>query len=384
MNFEFVTASRIVFGRGAASQVEGIVRSFGKRAFVITGASAKRGQFLIDALTENGVTCSTFTVPEEPTATLLERATRQRRADNCDVVVSIGGGSVVDAGKAVAALAKNEGDPLDYLEVIGKGRPLENASLPFIAVPTTAGTGAEVTKNAVILSEEHLTKVSLRGPTMLPNVAVVDPDLTLSVSADVTACTGMDALTQVLEPFVSSLANPLTDALCADALGKVGWALERAYHDGADAEARVAMSLVSLFGGLALTNAKLGAVHGLAGPLGGMFAAPHGALCAALVPHVVRANLRALRERQPGSPFLAKYDRAAELLTGHADAVADDAVQVLTALVGTLNIPSLGTLGVKQDAFATIAEKSVGSSSMKGNPVALSKAELTWVLEQAY
>jgi alcohol dehydrogenase class IV len=298
-------------------------------------------------------------------------------------VIALGGGSAIDTGKAIAALAANPGDPLDYLEVIGKGRPLAHAPLPVIAIPTTAGTGAEVTRNAVLESPQHRVKVSLRSPLMLPRVALVDPELTRSVPPNITASTGMDALTQVIEPFVSARANPLTDSLCREGMTRAARALRRVYADGDDADARADMALASLFGGLALANAGLGAVHGFAGPLGGMFHAPHGALCAALLPHVTAANIQALRQRQPQHPALARYDEIAVILTGDADARAADAVAWLGTLLADLNIPPLRAYHITPADFPAIVAASARASSMKANPIVLTDAELMAVLEAA-
>ena len=245
---------------------------------------------------------------------MVNRAAETALSAGCDLVISIGGGSVIDCGKATAALIPNEGDALDYLEVIGKGQKLQVAPLPFIALPTTAGTGAEVTKNAVLASYEHRVKVSLRDNRMLADIALVDPLLTHSMPPSVTASTGMDALAQVLEPYVSCQANPLTDALCVEGLRRAGRSLRRVYAEPDNAAARTDMALTSLLGGLALANAKLGAVHGFAGVLGGMYNAPHGAICATLLPPVIRANIKALAERQPDNPTLRRYEYAAQFI----------------------------------------------------------------------
>jgi alcohol dehydrogenase class IV len=295
----------------------------------------------------------------------------------------MGGGSAIDAGKAIAALVTNPGDPLQYLEVIGQGQPLTAAPLPFIAIPTTAGTGAEVTRNAVLASGEHRVKVSLRHPLMLARAAIIDPELTYSVPPAVTASTGMDALTQCLEPFVSNAANPMTDALCREGMLRAARSLRRAYNQGEDAAAREDMALCSLFGGLALANAKLGAVHGFAGPLGGMYPIPHGTACAALLAPVMEANIRALRERQPDSPSLARYTEVARLLTGQPQASAEDGAAWARELTAALNIPPLAQYGVRREHFPEIVEKAARASSMKGNPIPLTDTELTAVLETA-
>jgi alcohol dehydrogenase class IV len=299
------------------------------------------------------------------------------------VVVAIGGGSVIDAGKAIAALLANPGDPYNYLEVVGRGCALERPSLPFIALPTTAGTGAEVTKNAVLQDHARGVKVSLRHETMLPRIALVDSELTWSVPPSVTAATGLDALTQVLEPYVSLQANPLTDALCIEALRRGRVALPRVVADGADADARDDMAFVSLCGGLALANAKLGAVHGLAAPLGGMYPAPHGAVCARLLPEVVRSNLRALQQREPANPALERYAEVARILLANPNAKTEELAPWLERLCVELKIAPLGSFGVKRDEIANVVAKAQRSSSMQGNPIVLSAEELTEIVERA-
>jgi alcohol dehydrogenase class IV len=307
----------------------------------------------------------------------------EARGSGCELVIGVGGGSVIDAAKALSALITNPGDPLEFLEVVGKGRPLVATPLPFIAVPTTAGTGAEVTKNAVLASTEHRVKVSLRSDAMLPRVALVDPELTLSMPPALTAATGLDALTQVIEPFVSCRANPLTDALSREGITRGARALRRAFNDGSDHEARSDMALTSLCGGLSLANAKLGAVHGFAGPIGGMFAAPHGAVCARLLPCVVAGNIAALRAREPESPALGRYGELARMLTGRPTAAAEDAVAWLHELVADLRIPPLGHYGVSDNVMAPLLESARRSSSMQGNPIVLDDHELARVLRAA-
>ena len=239
---------------------------------------------------------------------LVRTAVAVAREHGSDVVVAIGGGSVIDTGKAVAMLLGNGGDPLDYLEVIGAGQAITRPSAPCIAVPTTAGTGAEVTANAVLASPAHRVKTSLRSRTMIPWAALVDPLLTVSCPPSVTAASGMDALTQCLEPFVSPMANPLTDAVAREGMRRAAAGLRSAYDDGSNLSARADMSLASVAGGMALANAKLGAVHGLAGVIGGTIAMPHGVACAALLVPVMEANVAALRagvratRRLPGTP----------------------------------------------------------------------------------
>jgi alcohol dehydrogenase class IV len=378
MGFEFATATRIIFGEGTATTLPELVRGFGKRPMVVTGSSKERASSLVSALS-----AETFAVPGEPTVELAREGARCVKEAGCDVVISIGGGSAIDAGKAIAIIATNGGEPLEFLEVVGKGRSIPMPPLPFIAVPTTAGTGSEVTRNAVLGSTEHGVKASLRSPLMLPRIALVDPELTYKLPPAVTAATGLDALTQLIEPYVSARANPMVDSLCVDGIGRIAHALRRVYHDGADREARHDMSLGSLFGGLALANAGLGVVHGFAGPLGGSFKAPHGALCAAILPHGIAANVAALRARAPQHPALKRYAAIACLLTGQKEANAEDCIGWIRALCAELNIPSLHTWGVTEADLPGVVENAERASSMQANPLPLTNEELLAVVMSA-
>ncbi len=383
MRFEFATATRILFGPGTLRDVAPAARGMGQRALVVTGRNRRRAQGLLDSLTSAGLQHVTFAVAGEPTTNLVQSGADLARSESAELVIAIGGGSVIDAGKAIAVLATNSGALLDYLEVIGRGRALENAPLPFIAIPTTAGTGAEVTRNAVLASPEHRVKVSLRSPLMLPQLAVVDPELALGLPAALTASTGMDALTQLIEPFVSCRANPLTDGLCREGIVRAARSLRQACEHPGDLDAREDMAAASLFSGLALANAGLGAVHGFAAPIGGMFPAPHGAVCAALLPHAMDINLRALRQRQPDSAVLQCFTEIARLLTRNPDATADDGVIWLRQLCADLKIPSLGTYGILPDDVAVLCDKAAQASSMKGNPLVLTPDELREILKCA-
>ena len=378
MRFEFATATRIVFGEGTAATLPELVRTFGTRPMVVTGASSERAASLVSALS-----AETFAVPGEPTVDLVRDGARRVQNLACDVVVSLGGGSAIDAGKAIATIATNGGEPLEFLEVVGKGRAMEAPPLPFIAVPTTAGTGSEVTRNAVLASTAHGVKASLRSPLMLPRVALVDPELTYGLPPAITASTGLDALTQLIEPYVSARANPLVDAICVEGMQRAAGALRRAYHDGADHEARRGMSLASLFGGLALANAGLGVVHGFAGPLGGSWKAPHGALCAAILPHGMAANVAALRARAPQHPSLERYATIARLLTGQKEATAEDGIDWVRALCAELNVPPLRSWGITEADLPGVVEKAAQASSMKANPLPLTSEELLALLTAA-
>jgi alcohol dehydrogenase class IV len=383
LRFEFATAGRIVFGPGTISELGPLARGIGRRAFVVTGRDKIRHAGAINDLEGAGLNCALFGVTGEPAVSLVREGAGLFRASGCELLIAIGGGSAIDAGKAIAALAANPEDALEYLEVIGKGRPLTNTPFPMIAVPTTAGTGTEVTRNAVLGSAEQGVKASLRSPMMLPRVAIVDPQLTAGLPPAVTASTGLDALTQLIEPYVSTRANPLTDAFCLDGLRAIRQCLLKAYENGADAAARAGMSYASLLGGLALANAGLGVVHGFAAPIGGMFDAPHGAVCAAILPHGIEANIRALRKRDPGGGGLARYREIARVLTGDPEAIPEDGLNWVRNLTGKLNIPRLSIYGIGSQHVEDIVAKAARASSMKANPVELTANELRWVMENA-
>lgn len=383
MRFEFASATRIVFGAGTATQAGEAAAAFGKNAILVTGADPARSTPIQDSLRSSGVAFETLSVSGEPTVGWLRTARAALNADGIQVVVGCGGGSAIDAGKALAAMLANPGDPLDYLEVIGKGQPLLNRSVPFIAIPTTSGTGAEVTRNAVLGSPEHGVKASLRSTGMLPHLAVVDPELTIPLPAAITATTGLDALTQLIEPFVCTKANPMTDAICREGIPRVARSLRAACENGSDLDARTEMALSSLLSGLALANAGLGAVHGFAAPIGGNYQAPHGAVCAALLPHAMRTNLRALGQRAPHSPALARYGEVARMLTGNPTATPADGIEWVEQLTSQLDVPPLSRWGVSRNRVEVLCERAANANSMKANPVQLTQAELSACLEAA-
>ena len=380
MTFEFATAGRIMAGAGRAAELPGVLAGLGSRVLVCTGADPARHAALLAGLE---LPAAMFRVASEPTIELARAGVAAAREHAADVVTAIGGGSVIDTAKAVAMLLGNGGDPLDYLEVIGAGRKITQPAVPCVAVPTTAGTGAEVTANAVLASPAHGVKASLRSPLMIPRVALVDPQLTTSCPPPVTAASGLDALTQCLEPFVSVRANPLTDGVAREGLRRAGAGLRAAYADGKDLGARADMAICSLLGGIALANAKLGAVHGLAGVIGGTADVPHGVACAALLAPVVEANVRALRSEAPGHPALDRYTEAAHLLTGKPAASIEHGLAWIRETITMLAIPGLEAFGLSPEHADEVAAKAARSSSMQGNPVTLSHGDLRAIILQA-
>lgn len=382
MRFEFATTTHIIFGPGTIQDVAPLATEMGKHAFVVTGRNLERAKPLLKELNEQGIEYVTFSVAGEPTTTIAKTGVEQARKAKSDLVISIGGGSALDTGKVIAAMLTNIGELEDYLEVVGHGKPLTQSPVPYIAIPTTAGTGAEVTRNAVLGVPERQVKVSMRSPLMPPRLAVVDPVLTHSMPPSITASTGLDALTQLMEVYVSNKANPLTDGICREGLKRAGRSLRQAYEDGSNATAREDMAIASLFSGLALANAKLGAVHGLAGPLGGMISAPHGTICARLLPYVMEANVQALQNRASSSPALARYGEIAQLLAG-VTAKAVDGVEWLRNVCLEFKVPPLSEFGLKEQDFPTVVAKSQKSSSMKGNPITLTDDELMAILKKS-
>lgn len=390
MNFSFATAGRIIFGEGELrnlpAHIKALDPALGKRetpCLLVTGSQQERARGLLELLDEADFVAQVVQVSSEPTLEDVHEAVAAGRSIHARFVIGFGGGSAIDLAKASSALLANEGDIMEYLEVIGRGNPLSVPALPCVAIPTTSGTGAEVTKNAVLGSPEHRVKVSLRHDSMLPRLALVDPELTYSVPPDVTAATGLDALTQCIEPYLSCMAQPLTDAIALQGIELGARSLLLAVQDGNDRKARHDMSLCSLFGGLALANAKLGAIHGFAGPFGGMFKSPHGAVCARLLAPVLRANLAALRERAPESPVLPRFSVLARIVTGDPRATAEDGIFTLEALTEKLNVKGLGSYGLSARRMDELIEKSTRSSSMKGNPLPLAREELAHILTEA-
>jgi alcohol dehydrogenase class IV len=367
IRFDLAVPARILFAQGAAAQLRTVVKEQGSRALVVTGSNPERYQRYLGELD-----AITFPIATEPTLDHVRLGCRVALAERADVIVGIGGGSAIDAAKAIAILATNSGEPLDYLEVIGDGRKFDRPGLPFIAVPTTAGAGAEATRNAVLSCPERGLKASLRHSSMLAKVSIVDPELTVPLPASITAFTGLDALTQLIEPFVSSRANYFTDILCIEGMKLVRNSLEAAYKSGDDRAARAEMSYASLLGGVALSNAGLGVVHGFAAPLGGMMDAHHGEICAALLAHGVAANVR------EGLNVL-RYQRASRILSGTDDGL----VPWLNELTHKLRIRNLGQLGLRREQIPEIVEKAAQASSMKANPGVLTAAQLRRILEDA-
>ncbi|MFT3783217.1 MAG: iron-containing alcohol dehydrogenase [Nibricoccus sp.] len=381
--FDFATVPQIVFGAGTLSEAGKLVRPWGKRGLLVTGRTPSRADFLVKLLVSVGVDVTIFTVANEPSVETVAQGLAAARSCKAELVIGFGGGSVIDTAKAIAGLAANPGEPLDYLEVVGKGKPLGEPALPWMAIPTTAGTGAEVTRNAVLYVPEKRVKVSLRSSHLLARVALVDPELMLDLPPAVTAASGMDALTQLIEAYVCCRTNPMVDVLCRDNIPRAVRALHLVWTNPRDLEARSALAQAALASGVALANAGLGAVHGFAGPIGGMFSAPHGAVCAALLPPVIEANAAALKKRAPDNPALVRYQEIAGWLTGRKKASIADGVRHVNSLVAKLHIPKLSAYGITPDKVPEIVTQAQKASSMKANPIVLTADELSDVVLEA-
>ncbi|WP_438810651.1 iron-containing alcohol dehydrogenase [Roseobacter cerasinus] len=378
-DFSFLTAGRILFGRGQAAHLCAETLRMGRKVLLVRGRSGPWVDQVIKELTAEGAKVEAVLCTGEPTVAMVRAAVNAGRTMGGEVVVAIGGGSVIDLGKATAALLPGDTDVMDHLEGVGQAQPLKSKPLPFIAVPSTSGTGAEVTKNAVIAVPEARRKVSLRDDRMLPDLAIVDPALTDHAPRAQTLASGLDALTQVIEPYLSCRANPLTDALCRAAIPKGARALAR-LAKGEDAGARDDMAFVSLVGGLALANAGLGAVHGLAGVLGGRTGAPHGLICGRLLGPVLVANAAAL-DRDGAD--LTRFHEVAAWLGGGFGIAPDAVAHQLPALLDEWQVPRLTQWLTPETDLLAIAEEAAGASSMKANPCVLSSDALVEIMTQA-
>jgi alcohol dehydrogenase class IV len=383
IRFDLAVPADIRFGAGRVSEVPEALAELGaNRVLVVTGRTTSRADRIRSALTEANISSVVFGVATEPSIERVRAAVALLAESGCDAVLGFGGGSALDVAKAVAVLATSGTDPLDHLEVIGSGRPIERPGLPCVAVPTTAGTGSEVTRNSVLSGSG--VKASLRSPLMLPKVAFVDPDLLAGVPKSTIASSGMDALSQLIEPLLSKRANPFSDALARDGIRRSARSLRRGYEEAMeDPGVREDLALASLFGGLCLANSGLGAVHGLAAAAGARLSAPHGAVCAAVLAAALDVNVRAMRERAPDHSALRRTIEVAALLTGQPDATPEDAIAWLEELTTALSIPGLASYGLNEPEIAEVVAAAQKASSMRGNPIELSDDEVTEIVTRS-
>jgi alcohol dehydrogenase class IV len=383
MQFEFFPTPKIIFGPGKINSIGDLILEFGKKAFIVFNGPDYHLDKLLSMFDSQEITFNVIKIEHEPTVDLVASLVDHAHRFSPDLVIGIGGGSAIDTSKAVAALSTNPGEVLDYLEVIGSNEPLKNPSLPLIAVPTTSGTGSEVTRNAVLEAPIHRIKVSLRSQFLIPRIALIDPELTLNLPKSITAYTGLDALTQLIEPYTSNLPNPMIDSLCMDGIQRISKSISCVYDDGSNYQARENMSIASLYSGLALANARLGAVHGLAGPLGGEISAPHGAIVAALLPNVMEMNISELHSHEQNHPVLERYLYIAKILTGDSNAKIEAGIKWVRDFCKHAKIPSLSVYNLQESSFDNIVKKAINASSMKGNPITLSEDQLRSILRMS-
>lgn len=383
--FEFFGVGRIIFGRGNFARAGELAAELGKSPLLIHNGDGLIDR-LVQLLSASGISAAVRRQRGEPTVADIDTSVEEARRHGCDSVIALGGGSAIDAAKATAGLLTNGGSAVDYMEVVGKGRKITRLAIPWMAIPVTAGTGAEATRNAVIGLPEKKFKASIRSELLLPRIALVDPELGVSVSPAVTASSGMDALCQCIESYTSIGASLPTDALAMRGVHLAAGCLPRAFHDGSDLDAREGMALAALLSGMTLTSAGLGAVHGFAAPLGANFPVAHGTVCAALLPHVIAANIRALRAQPPstGARGLSRYAEIGRQFPGFEAAADNDAIDAcvhFTAnLLRELRIPALNQFGLRPADAAEMVALARKASSMRFNPVVLSDESLSAAL----
>ncbi|MDV6250810.1 iron-containing alcohol dehydrogenase [Vibrio sp. EA2] len=378
--FQFMTATRIIFGEGALQSSLSIINQFGYSVLLVTGQDKQRAMPILNYLKAQSMRYQHVAITGEPNITMVEETAVLGRKFKPDMVIAIGGGSVLDMGKALAAIIPNHGNVYDYVEVVGRNVPLKAKPLHFIAIPTTASTGSEVTRNAVLKSGQDKVKVSLRSPDMLADVAIVDPTLTYDTDPYTSGRGAMDAFTHLMEAYVCGEPNPLTDMVCEEGLRR----LSRSVIAGCkhnDHKARSDLSFAALLGGMAITNAKLGAAHGLASALGGKLNAPHSVITARLAPHVMQENIN-VAKTAGRTDVINRYRKLAQLVTGRTNAHEHDGVLWVKMVLDKLELPSLGQFGVCQTSFEQVASDALKSVAIKGNPLPLNQERLVYILKQ--
>jgi alcohol dehydrogenase class IV len=383
MQFEFSTASKIIFGSGMFTSVGEIVKRLGKKTLIVCGAPQYLLTKLKKLLDEESIVYTIYHTAGEPTINSIQDTLATIGQTTYASIIGIGGGSAIDTAKTISAMLTNPGDLTEYLEVIGFNKPLKFPTLPLIAIPTTAGTGSEVTKNAVIGIPTHRVKVSLRSDYLLPKISLIDPELTLSLPKNHTATTGLDALTQLIEAYTCLNPSPMIDPICIEGITRAARSFIKAYDDGDDLIARENMSLASLFSGIALANVKLGVVHGLAGVIGDITNAPHGAICASLLSTAMTVNITAIRNRMPNHPVLERYTKVGKVLTNDPSATAENASLWVRNFCHHVKIQPLKSLGLAESDFDDLIERTQQSSSMKGNPIILFNDEIRTILQNS-
>ncbi|MDF2152389.1 iron-containing alcohol dehydrogenase [Vibrio sp. CAU 1672] len=378
--FQFMTATRIIFGEGALRSSLSVINQYGYSVLLVTGQDIQRAAPIINYLKAQNMRYQHVSISGEPYITMVEETAIIGRKFQPDMVIAIGGGSVIDMGKALAAIIPNQGNVYDYVEVVGRNVPLKTKPIHFIAIPTTASTGSEVTRNAVLKSGQDQVKVSLRSPDMLADVAIVDPTLTYGMDQYTSGRGAMDAFTHLMEAYVCGDPNPLTDMVCEEGLRRLSASVIAGCKQD-NHKARVDLSFAALLGGMAITNAKLGAAHGLASALGGKLEAPHSVITARLAPHVMQENINAAK-RAGRNDVLSRYRKLAQLVTGRTNANEQDGVLWVKMTLDKLELPQLGKFGVCRTPFEKVADDALKSVAIKGNPLPLTQERLIHILRQ--
>jgi alcohol dehydrogenase class IV len=383
-SFRFYGVPRIVFGPGSLAELPAVIKTYGSPVLLVTGASSfeagEKGQAFFKTLDKENFTVFRYRIKGEPSPAIIDGITEKYRGKNIRVVVAIGGGSVMDAGKAASAMLIEEGKVRDYLEGVGSIKP-SGLKVPFVAVPTTAGTGSEGTNNAVISETgKEGFKKSLRHPSYVPDYAIVDPELTTGCNTEITAASGMDAFSQLLESYLSVRASVFTDSLAADALRCISLCLLEAYENGRNIRARTGMSYAAMVSGITLSNAGLGLVHGFASVLGGFFKIPHGIACGTLMGAANRRNFEKLRAADKGNAAFHRYVNAGKIFIRGMDK-SDDYyarrfIDHIDELTETMKLPRLGKFGIT----SRHVDKIVDSASLKDNPVVLDREDMRKIL----
>ncbi len=378
--FQFMTATRIIFGEGALRDSLTVINQFGYSVLLVTGKDRQRAIPILNYLKAQNMRYQHVAIDGEPNITMVEETAVIGRKFKPDMVVAIGGGSVLDMGKALAAIIPNQGNVYDYVEVVGRNVPLKAKPLTFIAIPTTASTGSEVTRNAVLKSGQDKVKVSLRSPEMLADVAIVDPTLTYGTDLYTSGRGAMDAFTHLMEAYVCGDPNPLTDMVCEEGLRRLSQSVIAGCKED-NYNARADLSFAALLGGMAITNAKLGAAHGLASALGGKLDAPHSVITARLAPHVMQENINAAK-KSGRADVVDRYRKIAQIVTNRTNANEHDGVLWVSMVLDKLELPSLGKFGVCQTSFEQVAKDALKSMAIKGNPLPLNQERLIYILKQ--
>ncbi|WP_456295834.1 iron-containing alcohol dehydrogenase [Vibrio sp. AK197] len=377
--FDFMTATRVIFGQDALLSSLSVINQYGYSALLVTDKHNQEGNAVGDYLHNQHFRYQHLVVSGEPYITMVEEAAVEARKFGPDMVIAMGGGSALDMGKALAAVIPNKGNVYDYVEVVGRKVPLKSKPLPFIAIPTTAGTGSEVTHKAVLKSGQDRIKVSLRSSDMLADVAIVDPTLTYGMPKELSARGAMTAFTHLMEAYVCSQPNPLTDMICEEGLRRLSRSIiPSCLRD--EPQGREDLAVASMLGGMASTNAYLGAAHGLAASLAGKMTAPHSVITARLAPYVMEENIK-VAQLEGKLEVLKRYRTMARILTNHNDAHMSDGIAWVKMILEQLRIPALSQFGVCRTSFEQVVDGAMKSVSIKGNPLPLTKARLTFILD---